>query len=110
MVFQSTLLFVVLGSAVLEHKFTKPADSVVNSLMGMVSMVTVFGIAPREPWLLVFGYCAVVFAFALVCTMVSASPETTGWRRTIADWTYRPAVVFGRARLLYSVVFLFAVF
>lgn len=110
LVFQSTLLFVVLGSAVLENKFTKPADSVVNSLMGMVSMVTVFGIAPRAPWLLVFGYCAVVFAFALLCTMVSASAETTGWRRTIADWTYRPAVVFGRARLLYSVVFLFAVF
>lgn len=110
LIFQSTLLVVVLGSAVIEHKFTKPADSVVNALMRMVSLVTVFGIAPRTPWLLVFGYCAIVFLLSLTCVVASTSPETTGWRRTIADWTYRPAVVFGRARLLYSLVFLFAVF
>src|SRR5436189_160516 len=45
LIFQSTLLFVVLGSAILEHKFTRPADSVVNALMGVISLVTVYGIA-----------------------------------------------------------------
>jgi hypothetical protein len=46
LIFQSTLLFVVLGSAILEHKFTRPADSVVNALMGIISLVTVYGVAP----------------------------------------------------------------
>ena len=65
LIFQSTLLFVVLGSAVLEHKFTRPADSVVNGLMGMVSLVTVANIAPQAAWWAVFLYCAAVFAIAL---------------------------------------------
>jgi len=42
LIFQNALLFIVLGSAVVEHKFTKPADSVVNSLMGLVTLVTVY--------------------------------------------------------------------
>jgi hypothetical protein len=109
LIFQSTLLFVVLGSAVLEHKFTRPADSVVNGLMGMVSMLTVANIAPQAAWWAVFLYCAGVFAIALTCSVVSTGQPLSGWRRTVANATYKPAVVFGKARVLYSVVFLFAV-
>lgn len=110
LIFQSTLLFVVLGSAVLEHKFTRPADSVVNGLMGVVSLVTVADVAPRMAWWAVFTYCAITFVLALVCSVVSTEPHLTGWRARVAQLTYKPAVVFGRARVLYSVVFLFGVF
>lgn len=110
LIFQSTLLFVVLGSAVLEHKFTRPADSVVNGLMGVVSLVTVADVAPRGIWWAVFAYCAITFVLALVCSVVSTEPHLTGWRARVAQLTYKPAVVFGRARVLYSVVFLFGVF
>ena len=110
LIFQSTLLFVVLGSAVLEHKFTRPADSVVNGLMGVVSLVTVADVAPRMAWWAVFAYCAITFVLALVCSVVSTEPHLTGWRARVAQLTYKPAVVFGRARVLYSVVFLFGVF
>ncbi len=110
LIFQSTLLFVVLGSAVIEHKFTRPADSVVNGLMGMVSLITVVPIAPQKAWWAVFGYCAAVFLLALVCSVASTEPTISGWRRRVAAATYRPAVVFGRARVLYTVVFLFALF
>lgn len=110
LIFQSTLLFVVLGSAVLEHKFTRPADSVVNGLMGVVSLVTVADVAPRMAWWAVFAYCAITFVLALVCSVVSTAPHLTGWRARVAQLTYKPAVVFGRARVLYSVVFLFGVF
>jgi uncharacterized protein len=109
LIFQSTLLFVVLGSAVLEHKFTRPADSVVNGLMGVVSLVTVADVAPKRAWWAVFLYCAITFTLALVCTVVSTGPSLSGWRARVAQVTYKPAVVFGRARDLYSVVFLFGV-
>ena len=109
LIFQSTLLFVVLGSAVLEHKFTRPADSVVNGLMGVVSLVTVADVAPKAAWWAVFSYCAITFVLALVCSVVSTEPHLTGWRARVALMTYKPAVVFGRARVLYSVVFLFGV-
>ncbi len=110
LIFQSTMLFVVLGSAVLEHKFTRPADSVVNALMGMISLVTVYGIAPPSTWWAIFMYCFAVFVLALTCSVVSIGPGLTGWRERVARWTYQPSVVFGKARVLYSIVFLFAVF
>lgn len=108
-VFQSSLLLIVLGSALLEHKFTRPADSVVNALGGVVTLVTVYAHAPRAMWWIVFLYCIAVFILALTCVVVSTGPEITGWKKTVADRTYRPAVYFGQARMLHSVVFLFAV-
>lgn len=110
LMFQSSLLLVVLGSAVIEHKFTRPGDSVVNGLVGMVTLVTVYGVAPALYWWLVFCYCAVVFLVSLACSVVSTGPDIRGWKRRVADITYQPAVFLGRARLLYSVVFLFGVF
>jgi hypothetical protein len=110
LIFQSGLLLVVFGSAVLERKFTRPGDSAVNAIAGVVTMATVYGVAPHLGWWLVTAYCVIVAILALACIVVSTGPNVTGWRRTIADWTYHPAVYFGSARLLYSVVFLFGVF
>lgn len=110
MVFQSGLFLVVLGSAVLEHKFTRPGDSVVNALAGMVTLITVYEVAPRLGWWMIFLYCLVVFALALACTVVSTGPDITGWKKKVADRTYQPAVYLGSARLLQSVVFLFGVY
>lgn len=110
MVFQSSLLLLVLGSAVLEHKFTKPADSVVNALTGIVSLITVFQVAPRPGWWMIFSYCALVFLVSLTCVVVSTGPDIAGWRRVVADKTYTPAVVLGSSRVLHSTVFLFGVF
>ncbi|MEO8291674.1 MAG: DUF87 domain-containing protein [Actinomycetota bacterium] len=109
-IFQTGLLLVVLGSAILEHKFTRPADSVVNSLMGAVSLVTVYVSSPRAAWWLVFSYCALVFVLAMTCVVVSTGPDVSGWRALAARGTYGPAVFLGRARVLFSVVFLFGVF
>ncbi len=109
-VFQGGLLLVVLGSAILEHKFTRPADSAVNALAGIITLVTVYRSAPRLGWWLVTSYCVVVFFMASTCIVVSTGPDLTGWRKRVAAATYQPAVLLGRARLLQSVVFLFAVF
>jgi hypothetical protein len=110
LIFQNALLFVVLGSAIIEHKFTRPADSVVNSLMGLVTLITVYRVAPSTGWWAAFSYCGAVFIASVACVASSSGPEQTGWQRTIASVTYRPAVVFGKARVLFSVLFLFGVF
>ena len=41
LLFQGALLLVVLGSTLLEDKFTKPVDSVVNSLAAVITLVSV---------------------------------------------------------------------
>lgn len=110
LVYQNALLLIVLGSAILETKFTKPGDSVVNGLMGCLTLIPVYGLPTAVVWFLIFGYCVFVFAIATTCVAVSSGPTLIGWKKSVNDWTYKPAVVLGRSRVLYSIVFLYAVF
>ena len=109
-IFQNALLLIVLGSALLEAKFTKPADSAVNGLMGMLTLIPVYGLPYPALWWWMFGYCGVVCALALICVAVSSGATVVGWRAKVANVTHRPAVVFGKSRVLYSVIFLYSVF
>lgn len=109
-IFQNALLLIVIGSALLEAKFTKPADSAINGLMGMLTLVPVYGLPTPALWWWVFGYCGVVCALAMTCVAVSSGPSIVGWRAKVSDVTHRPAVVFGKARVLYSIVFIYSVF
>ena len=109
MVFQNALLLIVLGSALLERYYTKPADSVVNSLMGLVTLLSVRSIAPEVPWNLIAGYCTITFVLGVICVSVSSGAHIDHWREKVAQLTYRPSVVLGNSRLLFSVVFLSAI-
>lgn len=109
LIYQNALLLIVLGSALLEYKFTKPADSAVNGLMGVLTLLPVYGLPIQWIWWSVFLYCGLVCVLAMTCVAVSSGPVLTGWRERLANLTYRPAVVFGKARVLFSVVFLYAV-
>jgi len=110
LLFQNALLLIVLGSALLEYMYTKPVDSVINSLMGFISLIGVYTIAPRTPWIIVVSYCGLIFILSISCVAVSSSPEIIGWKKRVAQFTYRPAVVLGKARVLYSIVFLSGLF
>jgi uncharacterized protein len=107
LVFQNALLLVVLGSALLEHHFTKPADSAVNSLMGLTTLIGVFTLAPRAAWTLAIAYCTLVFVLSVTCVALSSGAGIAGWRAKAVQFTYRPAIVLGRSRTLFSVIFLF---
>lgn len=109
LIFQNALLLIVLGSALLEHRFTKPADSAVNGLMAALTLLPVYGLSNRAVWWLVFLYCVLVCLTAMVCVGVSSAPTISGWRKRIAEITYKPAVVFGKSRWLFSLVFLYGV-
>lgn len=109
-IFQNALLLIVIGNALLETRFTKPADSAVNGLMAMLTLVPVYGLPNLSFWWVMFTYCAAVCALGLTCVAVSSGPAMVGWRAKVANVTHRPAVVFGKARVLYSAVFLFSVF
>lgn len=109
LIFQNALLLIILGSAIQEHKFTTPGQATVNALMGAVTLVTVYGTAPKIGWWLVFSYCTAVFVIAGLCTAVSSGRMLSGKQEALRKFTYRPAVTFGKGRLLYSIVFLFGV-
>lgn len=111
LVYQNGLLLLVLGSSIIEHKYTKPADSVVNSLMGLITLLPIKGQTLSLPWNLVFVFVLLVFCFATTCVALSDSPfRSGGVRSKLSAATYEFATFFGQARVLFSVILLFGVF
>lgn len=110
LIFQNGLLLLVLGSAIIEHKFTRPADAVVNGLMGVVTLVPVYPSAPRLAWAIVFSYALLIFVVASICVALSEKPAPTGRKQWLTNATYYFATTFGQARIFFSVLILFGAF
>lgn len=110
LIFQNALLLIVLGSAILEHFFTKPADSMINSLMAGITMFGVYHVSPPLAWWVVFFYCLVVFLISTVCVATSGGRVSGDIASIVNSRLYRPAIVLGRSRLIFSIVFLFGVY
>lgn len=41
LIFQNALLLIVLGSSIIEYKYTNPSEALVNSLFGLIYCMTV---------------------------------------------------------------------
>jgi Helicase HerA, central domain len=109
LIFQNALLLIILGSAIIEHKFTKPADSVVNSLIGLITLLTVKNFAPPIWWYIISSYCVMIFIISTTCVAVSTGKSLSNVRQKVVNYTYTPSIVLGKARLLFSIIFLFGV-
>ncbi len=110
LIFQNALLLIVLGSAILEQFFTKPADSMINSLMAGITMFGVYHVSPALAWWVVFSYCSFVFLISTVCVATSGGRLSGDIASVINSRLYKPAIVLGRSRLIFSIVFLFGVY
>ena len=109
-IFQSGLLLVILGSLFLEDKFTRPADTVVNALTGIISLVTVWPDQVGISWMLIFVYCATVFLTGVICIALGVPEQVSGLRARISRVLYVISTTFGSSRVLFTIVFLHAVF
>lgn len=107
--FQNALLLVVLGSALLEPHFTRPAEGLVNSLTALITLIAVYPTAPRSQWILIAALLVFVLASSIVCVAMQGREPSRAWHRFVARSTYRVAVTLGRARIVFSAVFLSAV-
>src|SRR5260370_11888494 len=105
LIFQNALLLIVLGSALLEHQFTKPAYAAINGLMGSLTLLPVYGAPNRLGWWIVFGYCAFVCVIAITCVAVSEGKNVNGCRRKVANLTPRPPTHLHPSRFLFTFVF-----
>jgi Helicase HerA, central domain len=107
MIFQGALFMVVFGSTVQEFFYTSPAESMVNSFMGMITLLPVYRVSNKYLWWIFFGYCTLIFILGVLCTGLSNSKEMPENQKNILEKIYHPVVIFGRARILYSILFLF---
>lgn len=107
-IFQGGILLVIFGSLFLEDKFTKPADAVVNAIAATVSLIPVyqtFGAIGR----LAVSYCAGVGFVGVVNLAIGETPPNDLWAR-LKHITYHISTTLGKSNIIFSIVFLSAVF
>lgn len=109
-IFQSGLLLIVLGSILLEDKFTKPLDALVNSLTAIIALIGIYGVSLDYLllWTCLLIYSVIIFVFSFIGLLTI---ETTSevWKR-INKSSYFITKTFGKAQVIFSIVFLFSAF
>lgn len=107
-VFLNGLLLVVLSSELVEHQFTKPADAAVNAFLSIVLLMGFYQNSFTVVTYSLIGYSAITLLLSFTCIAVSHSEHIRGLRKRVADWTYRPSTLLGRATHIYSVIFFYS--
>lgn len=111
LVFQSLVLMIVLGSTMVETKFTKPVDALTNSLLVIITLLSI-----REPsefiaWDLNMLYAVLVFIFSLISMILGNEKESTqSIMNRIARFAFKLSTFFGKSNRIFSITFLLAIF
>lgn len=107
LIFQNALLLIVLGSSIIEFKYTTPSESIVNSLFCLISLFTVYEVAESLSWWIIFSFCAFIFLNASICTLLSSTQRRVGTLKIINNFTYKISTYLGKSKLIFSIVFLY---
>jgi len=109
LIVQGGLLLIVLGSLILEDKFTKPADAVVNALAVIISLVPLYSTAPYY-WGSLLIYSSFIFLSGMICIFLGFPHELKGAKKFLSLNLSKIFTVLGAARVIFSITFLMAVF
>ena len=107
-IFQSGLLLIVLGSILLEDKFTKPVDALVNSLTSFISLLGIYGTSAKLLWLVLLFYSIGIFVASLT-NLLTIETIHENWKR-INRLSYFISKNFGKAQVIFSMLFLLSVY
>ncbi len=108
-IFQGGILLVIFGSLFLEDKFTKPADAVVNAIAAIISLIPVSNSFGTTGWLVV-AYCFLVGLVGTVNLAFGQNRPSDSWAVRLKGTTYHVSTVFGKSNIIFSIIFLYAVF
>lgn len=104
--FFSGALMIVLGKYLVETYFTKPSDALANSITALIALV---GLSDKTAfWLypVIFGYSILIFATSVfsIATKDALFPKL----KLASQFAYRFVGIFGRAEVVFSVIYLSA--
>jgi len=110
-VFQNLILMIVLGSLLIESKFTKPADALVNSIAVTITLLSVRSPLRFIAWDANLAFALVVFLFSIISIVFGESDESSKTiKKKVARFAYGFSTFFGRSNLIFSVTFLLSIF
>ncbi len=110
-IFQNLLLMVILGSFLIESKFTKPVDALVNSIMVMLTLFSVRNPSKFIAWQANLIISISIFLLSILAIILGDENENTNTAKSkIARFSYVLATFFGNSNLIFSITFVLSVF
>lgn len=110
-IFQNLLLMVVFGSLLIESKFTKPADALVNSFLVLLTLLSVRDPTSFIGWNINVIYCLGVFVLSIAAMAIGSEKETDSTlKNRIAGVSYTLSTFFGKSNVIFSLTFLLSLF
>lgn len=106
--FYSGILLIVLGKYVAEPFFTKPTDSLTNSLAVLIALLTIDSKASFFGYQAIFIFNLSVLLFSLVSIGLKDA-ESNLWRG-LCRFTYWFSVKLGASNVLFSIIFLSSIY
>lgn len=110
---QSSLLLVVLATLISERYFTGPGDAFLNGLTALLTVLPLWATAPTLAWWMLVSYLLLVIGVALIALALQRGNEdrvtSSVTIRRVQRAAFHISSVLGRARVVYSIVFLTAV-
>ncbi|WP_425390993.1 ATP-binding protein [Ekhidna sp.] len=106
--FYSGILLIVLGKYVAEPFFTKPTDSLTNSLAVLIALLTIDSKASFFGYQAIFIFNLTVLVFSLVSIGLKDA-ESNLWRG-LSRFTYWFSVKLGASNVLFSIIFLSSIY
>lgn len=110
-VFQNLILMVILGSLIIESKFTKPANALVNSLAVSITLLSIKDPVRFIAWKINLFFAIAVFVLSILSIFLSEESESKNTvKNKAARFSYALSTFFGQSNLIFSVTFLLSIF
>lgn len=110
-VFQNLLLMIILGYSIVESKFTKPVDALMNSILVIIALLSLRSPNQYIAWKINLIYACIIFFASLTSILLSSEVESNfSIKNRIARIFYTIAIIFGRSEIIFSISFLLAIF
>ncbi|MFZ2072696.1 MAG: DUF87 domain-containing protein, partial [Minisyncoccia bacterium] len=106
--FFSGALMIVLGKYVIETYFTKPSDSLANSIAILIALVSLSNKSALWAYTSILCYTLLIFLGSVFCIATKDSQREK--LKKVSQISYKFVSIFGKSEVLFSIVFLSATY
>lgn len=108
--FTGGLLLLIICMFLLEPFFTSPKDAIVNSIVVIVSLLSIGDQAGFVLWKAALGYSFFIFLNAVVAAYINEKFFKHKWQRAISRIAYDISRTLGKGKVIFSVIFILSIF
>ena len=106
----SGLLLLIISTFILEPFFSTPKDGIANSLVALVSLLSIGSESGFILWKVACIFSIVVFVASTASAFLVEKPLSSNFQRNVSYALFRVSSLFGKGKVIFSILFLLSIF